>query len=134
MRYLTKRNYDMFDSLFDDFFDFPLLSKKNVMRTDILEDGDFYQIDIELPGFNKDEIKLNLQNGYLKITAKREQNVQGQDKKFIRQERYYGELSRSFYVGNLSEEEINAKYNNGILTVLLPKQSKAENKKYINIE
>jgi HSP20 family protein len=134
MRYLVKRNNDLFDNLFDDFFDFPFSSKRALMRTDIQEDADHYQIDIELPGFNKDEIKINLQDGYLKITAQKEQNNQEQEKRIIRQERFYGELSRRFYVGNLSETDINAKYNNGILTVLLPKQSKAENKKYINIE
>ena len=106
------------------------------MRTDIRKVGDNYQIEVELPGFSKEDIKINLDNGYLTISARREhaRDEQGDDETIIRSERYFGEISRSYYVGDVSEDDISAKYNNGILTVLLPAESKAEKKKYITIE
>ncbi|MDD4000748.1 MAG: Hsp20/alpha crystallin family protein [Bacilli bacterium] len=132
---IVKRNKNFFDSFFDDFFDRPLIQRRDLMRTEVKKVDDNYQIDIELPGFNKEEIKLNLENGYLTISAKREQSTEEKDKDdIVRTERYYGAFSRSYYVGNTSEEEITAKYENGILTVLLPVESKTENKKYITIE
>jgi len=134
MRYLTKRNNGFFD-LFDDFFEFPLAGKKNNMRVDIKENEENYQIDVELAGFKKEDIKIQLEDGYLTISAVRAAEDKEEEKgRIIRQERYYGEVSRSFYVGNYSEEEVNAKYENGVLTVTLPKSSQAENKKYITIE
>ena len=110
--------------------------RRDLMRTDIRKVGDNYQIEVELPGFSKEDIKINLDNGYLTISARREhaRDEQGDDETIIRSERYFGEISRSYYVGDVSEDDISAKYNNGILTVLLPAESKAEKKKYITIE
>jgi HSP20 family molecular chaperone IbpA len=136
MKFLVKKNNNFLDSFFDDFFEYPFNSKKGLMRTDIKKLDGYYQLDVELPGFNKEDIKINLEDGYLKISARREHSHEEKenDEKVIRSERYYGEFSRAYYVGNLSEDEINAKYNNGVLTVLLPEESKTENKKYITIE
>ena len=133
---IIKRRKNFFDSLFDDFFDFPTFPRRDLMRTDIRKVGDNYQIEVELPGFSKEDIKINLDNDYLTISARREhaRDEQGDDETIIRSERYFGEISRSYYVGDVSEDDISAKYNNGILTVLLPAESKAEKKKYITIE
>lgn len=135
MKLVNRRN-NFFDSLFDDFFDFPSFPRRDLMRTDIKKVGDNYQIDVELPGFNKEDIKINLDNGYLSISARRDESHEEKrdDETIIRSERYYGEISRSYYVGDIDESSISAKYNNGILTVLLPAEGKTEKKKYITIE
>jgi len=135
MKLVNRRN-NFFDSLFDDFFDFPSFPRRDLMRTDIKKVGDNYQIDVELPGFNKEDIKINLDNGYLTISARRDESHEEKrdDETIIRSERYYGEISRSYYVGDIDESSISAKYNNGILTVLLPAEGKTEKKKYITIE
>ncbi|MDD4000749.1 MAG: Hsp20/alpha crystallin family protein [Bacilli bacterium] len=134
MRYLVRRNNDFLDSIFDGLSSRPLSRCGNLMKTDIKKIDDSYQIDIELPGFNKEDIKIDLEDGYLTIFAKREQDNSEEGKTIVRTERYYGEYSRSYYVGNLALDEVTAKYNNGILTVLVPTEGKAESKKYITIE
>jgi HSP20 family molecular chaperone IbpA len=136
------------ENLFDDWMDFsfPDVEKvlygkheKNMMKTDVKEKGDTYEVDIDLPGFQKDEISVSLENGYLSISAakgldKDEQNKEG---KYIRRERYAGSMSRSFYVGDgLRQEDVHAKYENGILKLSVPKEApkKVESNKYIAIE
>ncbi len=112
---------------------------KNIMKTDIKEKDNCYEIDIDLPGFQKDEISANLENGYLVINAvknekKEEKNESGV---YIRRERYTGQCSRSFYVGEaVEQQEIKAKFDNGILRLTVPKkeEKKVEQKKYIAIE
>ena len=109
------------------------------MKTDVKETDVGYEVDIDLPGFKKDEISAKLDDGYLTISAskgldKDEKNKEG---KYIRKERYAGAMSRSFYVGgDVTEEDIKAKYEDGILRLSIPKkEAKAvENKKYIAIE
>ena len=111
----------------------------HVMKTDVKETDAGYEVDIDLPGFKKDEISAKLDDGYLTISAskgldKDEKNKEG---KYIRKERYAGAMSRSFYVGgDVTEEDIKAKYEDGILRLSIPKkEAKAvENKKYIAIE
>ena len=141
------------ESLFDDdWMDFPfereffgkknpLYGKhaKNMMKTDVRETENGYEVDIDLPGFKKDEINAKLENGYLTVSASKGLDKDEKDKegKYIRQERYAGAMSRSFYVGEeLTQEDIKAKYENGILKLLLPKkEAKAvEQKRYIEIE
>lgn len=113
--------------------------EKNVMKTDIKETDNSYEIDIDLPGFQKEEINANLENGYLTINAvKKEQKEQKNESGvYIRRERYTGQCSRSFYVGDaVEQQEIKAKFDNGILRLTVPKkeQKKVEQKKYIAIE
>ena len=98
------------------------------MKTDIREKKDKYVVDIDLPGFEKENISLSLDNGYLNISAKTEKEENNEDEeRFVRQERFYGECSRSFYVGeDITEEDINAKFNNGILKIEIPKKEKQE--------
>ena len=137
------------ENLFNDDwmnFGFPEVDKAlygkhagNVMKTDVKETETGYEVDIDLPGFKKDEINAKLDNGYLTISAAKGIDKDEQDKngKYIRRERYAGSMSRSFYVGEgVTEEDIKAKYEDGILRLVVPKKdAKAvENKKYIAIE
>lgn len=125
------------ENLLDEFFDEPwekslfgarnpLYGKhaKNLMKTNVKETGDHYEVDIDLPGFQKDEISVELQNGYLTIQAAKglDRDQKDQEGRYIRQERYSGTCSRSFYVGDVQPEEINAKYDSGILMLTLPKK------------
>lgn len=141
------------ENLFDDdWMDFPLergfwggrnplygKHAKNMMKTDIREHDDKYEIDIDLPGFKKDEIGVELEDGYLTITAQKSLNKDEEKKqgRYIRRERYAGSMQRSFYVGDaLTQEDIKAKYEHGILKLSVPKkEAKAvETKKTIAIE
>ena len=137
------------ENLFNDDwmdFGFPEVDKalygkhaSNVMKTDVKETDTGYEVDIDLPGFKKDEINAQLDNGYLTISASKGLDKEEKDKKgkYIRKERYAGAMSRSFYVGEgITQEDIKAKYEDGILRLSVPKkEAKAvENKKYIAIE
>ncbi len=125
------------ENLFDDWMDFSfpdvdraLYGKRadHVMKTDVKEKEDGYEVDIDLPGFKKDEIRVMLDNGYLTISAakgldKDEKNKEG---KYIRRERYAGTMSRSFYVGaQVKNEEVHAKFEDGILRLQVPKKQEA---------
>ena len=119
----------------------PLYGKhvKNMMKTDIREHEKGYEVDIDLPGFKKDEIGIELENGYLTVSAEKGLDKDEEDKKgkYIRKERYAGALSRTFYLGEeIREEEIKAKFENGILSVSIPKEEekKVEGPKHISIE
>ena len=132
------------ENLFDDFFgrDFdlvpalaggsnPLYGKhaKNLMKTDVRETEGTYELDVDLPGFKKDEISLDLKDGYLSISAAKGLDKDEKDKrgKYIRQERYAGTCSRSFYVGDGVEPgDVSAKFEDGILRVSLPKREQKE--------
>lgn len=126
---------------FDDLFDEPFFKTNSttVMKTDVKEQDGSYMIDIELPGYNKEDIKAHLQDGYLTITASTNKNVDEKDSKgnYIRRERYTGQCSRSFYVGeNVKDEDIKAGYKDGVLSLVVPKMDakQIEEKKYIEIE
>lgn len=121
-----RNNFDLFDDMFEDSF-FPR-KEKNLMRTDIREKQDKYIIDIDLPGFSKENIDLSLNNGYLEISAKvEESNNSDEEERFVRKERFYGECSRSFYVGDdIQEEDIHAEFKNGILMIEIPKKEEVK--------
>ena len=109
------------------------------MRTDIEENDNNYELAIDLPGMKKDNVKISLEDGYLTIHAKQESKNDEKDKhgKYIRRERYYGEASRSFYVGDeVTEEDIKAKFEDGTLKIEVPKKENKQikNKKYIEIK
>ena len=133
-----KRNLGLFDdSFFNDFFNTPfLLGDRQIMRTDLREEDNRYLLDIELPGLNKQDIKLSLEDGYLTVEVVKEESKEQKDDKgnYVRRERYYGNCSRTFYLGDVKEEDIAANYNNGILTVSVPKAEAVDKKKYIEIE
>ncbi len=140
---------DLFDDLWANFHfesDWfgrknPLYGKsaQNMMKTDIRENESSYEVLVDLPGYAKEDIHVKLEKGYMTISAVKEQNEEEKDKdgKFIRRERYSGSVSRSFYVGDaLTNEEVKAKYENGILQLTVPKkEAKAlEQNSYIAIE
>ena len=123
---------NLFDELFDDAFrpmwdmDRALYGKhaRAVMKTDVRETDSGYELDIDLPGFKKDEVKLDLKDGYLTISAARGLDRDEKDKqgRYIRQERYAGQCSRSFYVGDsIQPADVHAKFEDGILKLTLPK-------------
>ena len=106
----------------------PLYGKhaKHMMKTDVRETEDTYEVDMDLPGFKKDEINVDLKNGYLTVSAAKGLDKDEKDKngKYIRQERYTGAMSRSFYVGDVTPEDVKAKFEDGILQISLPKAEK----------
>ena len=112
---------------------------QNMMKTDVREGEKSYELDIDLPGFSKDEITVQLENGYLSISAAKglDKDQENKDGKYIRRERYAGSMSRTFYVGDqLTEQDIQAKFENGILQLTVPKKEakQVEGHKYIAIE
>jgi len=121
MMLVPRRNFDLFDDFFDDnFFN---KKDKNLMKTDIKEKKDKYIIEMDLPGFEKENIKLELNNGYLTISGKQENKIDEEEEKYVHKERFYGECTRSFYVGDtIKEEDIDAEFKNGILKIDIPKK------------
>ena len=122
------------ENLFDDFFNSAMFPKaehelygkhaKNLMNTDVREVENGYEIDMNLPGFKKDEVEIQLQDGCLTVSAAKGLDQDEEDKKgrYIRQERYAGSLSRSFYVGeDVEPQDVKAKYENGVLKLFVPK-------------
>lgn len=133
MRYmnLIPRNY--FGDIFDDFMP---PKKEDNMKCDIYEkDGD-YHIDMDVPGFGKDEIKIEAKKDYLTITAEKssEVNDEDKDKNYIHRERSYGKYQRSFYLHDLDSDKVEAEFNNGVLSIIVPKKEETEDKKYIEIK
>ena len=141
------------ENLFDDWMDFsfpeiPDVDKtlygkhaKNMMKTDIRDVDGNYELEIDLPGFTKEEVTAELKDGYLTISAAKGLDKDEQEKetgKYIRRERYAGACQRSFYVGeDITEQDIKAEFKHGILKLFVPKkeaQPKVENKKYVAIE
>ena len=140
------------DNLFDDFFEFPFFddraerklyghNAKNIMKTDIKEHKDGYELEIDLPGFHKDEIQAELKDGYLTISAAKQLNQDEKEKEsgnYIRRERYSGSCQRSFYVGDeITQEDIKAEFKHGILKLFVPKKEakpEVEQRKFVSIE
>ena len=153
---LFNESFDLMDRFYDPWFgfdnrEFKNLEKKlyghrakNVMNTDIKENDTGYEMTIDLPGFSKDEVSVDLQNGYLIISAakgldqnKAESDEEAKKGNYIRRERYVGSCQRSFYVGDaITHEDVKAKFKHGILTIEIPKKdaNQVEAKKYIAIE
>lgn len=132
-----KNDFDLLGDIFTDPFFNDHESK--AMKTDIKEKDDEYQIDIELPGYQKENIKMDIEDGYLTIHAEIDtDNEEKEEGKFVRRERYIGSCSRSFYVGDeVKSEDIKAAFRNGVLKIEIPKvEEKKElpEKKYIQIE
>lgn len=137
------------EDLFDDFMGYPTGRQaasnaypqvKDMMKTDIRDVDGNYELEIDLPGFKKEDVKIQLKNGYLNIQATREEKKDEKDdkSKYVRRERYTGTCNRSFYVGSsIKHEDIHAKYENGILYVTFPKEEtkkEAEEKKFVSID
>lgn len=141
------------ENLFDDFMDFPFdreffgrrnplygKNEKNLMKTDIRETDTGYELDVDLPGFKKEEISAKVENGYLTISAAKGLDKEEKDEntgKYIRRERYSGQCARTFYIGEeVRQDEVRAKFEDGILKLSIPKKDakQVEENKYISIE
>ena len=139
MMMIPRRNeFDLWEDMFKDPF-FTGERHNKLMKTDIKEKKDEYLIDIDLPGYEKENIQMTIEDGYLTVhaTSSVNKDEKEEDGTFVRKERYFGECSRSFYVGDsITEEDIKATFRNGTLRIKLPKKDPKEelpNKKYIEI-
>ncbi len=139
--YLNRRNNDLDlfedeDPFFANFFNVFSKDGSKLMRTDIKETEKDYVILIDVPGFDKKDIKLSLDKKYLTVTATSSKEEKDHNSKYLRKERFYGTCSRSYYVGEIEQKDIKASFENGVLSIVLPKQDyqKVEEKKYIEID
>ncbi len=138
------REMDLWDDIFDDPFfrnpgAFERRQENRIMKTDIKELKDKYEISIDLPGYDKENLDMSIEDGYLTVHAKTtKENENKEEGKFVRKERFFGECSRSFYVGeDVTEEDIKASFKNGTLKIEVPKKEEKKalpEKKYITIE
>lgn len=136
----NSRKNEVYSADFDDFFKPFFNFNRNMMsmKTDIQERKDKYIVEVDLPGLDKKDIDLNIEDGYLNICVNKSEECCDKDKKgnYIRRERHYGSQCRSFYIGEVNEENLHAVYNKGILTITIPKKEIKENcnKRRIEIE
>jgi HSP20 family molecular chaperone IbpA len=125
------------DDIFDDDFDKMIPSNRiNSMKCDVYEKDGNYNIDMDIPGFNKNDIKIECEDGLLTISAEKkiDNKEEDKDKRFIRRERVFGKVSRSFTFNDIDESKINAEFKDGTLKVIIPKVEKSNSKKYIEIK
>ena len=118
------------DDIFDDFM---VPERSTLGKCDIYEKDNKYHIEMDVPGFKKEDLKINLENNYLTIKAEKKNEVKDDSKKYIRRERSYSKFERSIYLGDADEKNIDAEYKDGILTIIVPKQDEKKSKKYIEI-
>lgn len=118
------------DDIFDDF----VPTKRNDMKCDIYEKGGDYHIEMDIPGFGKDDIKIESKDGYLTISAEKNTEDNEEDKNYIRRERTYGRYERSFYLGDFDDTDVEAEFKDGILKITVPKKEQNNDKKYIEIK
>ena len=138
MKYTVSRNNDLFDDIFDNMFRTPTYSNNAVMKTDVHEKDGKYILDVEIPGYKKEDVKISLFNGTLTISAEHNETNEEKDAKgrVLRQERYSGTCTRSFYVGDaIKDTDVKASFDNGILKIEIPTEQKKEEetKKFIDI-
>ncbi len=145
MRPSVVYNGNLMENIFDDFFKGSVISSENAcsvnrMRTDIKNCDDCYEIEMDLPGFSTEDMKAELKDGYMTVTATHSENKEEKDEEgnYIRRERYQGQYKRSFYVGDaVTQEDIKAKYTDGVLKITVPKiekKAEEEEKQIITIE
>ena len=139
MKYGLLRHNDLFEDMFDNMFKAPVMSPNALMKTDVHEKDGKYILDVEIPGYKKEDVKISLYNGTLSITASKNDSTEEKDDKgrVIRQERYSGTCSRSFYVGDgIKDTDVHASFNDGILKIEIPTEQKKEEeeKKFIDIK
>ena len=136
---ITKYNNEDFFSgnWLKNFFDIPLINNSNILKTNIRKEGSNYIYEIDVPGYNKEDISINYDDGYIVIEAKTSKSTSSSSNdSYVRQERYTGTCSRSYYIGEIDENKIVAKYNNGILSISFPDEenNKKTKVKQINIQ
>ncbi len=127
------------DDIFDDMEKEMRLPRENHMKCDVYEKDGKYHVEMDIPGFDKKDIKIECNEGVLTVAAKKEHNKDEEHKdnngkKYIRKERYFGSTSRSFSFADIDEENIKAEFKNGTLLLTIPKKEKVDNKKIINID
>ena len=137
MMMIPRRNGNGVD-IFDEVFNDPFFSEKEnkIMKTDVKEKDGSYILEIDIPGYDKEDIQIELQDGYVTVTATKNEEKEDKHAKYLKRERFSGMCSRSYYAGeNITEEDIKANFKNGILTITFPKEAekKIEQKKYIPI-
>ena len=122
------------DDFFDDFA-LPKMPKMELMKTDVYEKGGIIQVEMDVPGFDKNDIKIDVDDGVLTIEAEKEESKEDKEgKNYDRRERSYGSFKRQFNVRSIKENEIDAKFHNGVLKISFPKEEKKETKKFIEIK
>lgn len=131
---LVPRSYFL-DDVFDDFMA-PTKPHHNPMKCDVFEKDGEYNIEIDIPGYKKEDISIETSDGYLTVSAEKkiENNEEDLDKKYICHERHYGKIERSFYFGDMDQDKISAKMDNGTLSIKVPKVEEKTSKKLIEIE
>ena len=132
---LPMRKYYL-DSIFDDFMDDKPVFPMDTMKCDIYEKDGAYHIEADIPGFKKDEISVDCEDGYVTITAEKNSENEEKDegKKYLKRERSYSKTTRKFYVGDIDANEIKAEFKDGMLKVTVPKEEKLPSKKTIQID
>lgn len=125
---LPKKFY--LDNIFDNFMDDENMTN---MKCDIYQKDNCYHIEADIPGIDKKDITVECNDGYLTISAVKDHEENKEEKDFIRQERFYGQIKRKFYVGKVDEEAIKASFDNGVLKIIVPKEDKEKSKKVIEI-
>lgn len=133
---LIRRNRDFFEDFFNDLNVTTPNMTNTLMKTDIKETKKGYELLVDLPGINKDDVKVSIENGYLHIEAevKRENDEKDQECKYIRRERYYGQVKRSYYVGDISIDDVKGSFKDGVLSVEIPKEvKKVPEKRYLEL-
>lgn len=124
-----RKRRGLFDTFFDDFFTEDKLS----LRTDLVENENNYLFKVDLPGVNKEDIKINIKNNYLTLEVEKKEEREEENKNYLRKERFYGSASRSYYVGNVNIDDLTATFENGVLQITVPKEVKQETK-YLEIK
>ncbi len=128
---LMPRNYFL-DDFFEDFS--PMVREHGLMKCDVYEEDNDYKIEVDLPGFNKEDVVVEMNDDYLTIKAEKKSEVNNKNKKYIYNERKYGKVERSFYLKGIKQDDIKAKMDNGTLYITVPKQKEIESKKLIEIK
>ena len=132
------KGFDLFDPFFDDDFFRPEHAPRHeneMLRTDVVENENNYELVMDVPGMQKEDVQIEVEDGYLTITATKQSKQDETKKNYVRRERYSYSAKRSFYVGNIKEEDIKAKMDNGELHIMVPKESEQTiAKKHISIE
>lgn len=118
----------------DDVINSLMESEKSEMKCDIYEKDNTYFVELDLPGYKKEDIKIECNKGNLIISCEKQKEEKDETKKYIRRERSYGKYSRSIYLGDIDQNNIDAEFNNGTLTITIPKIDEEKNKKYIDIK
>lgn len=122
------------DDFFEDFTPMTKMPKMDFMKCDVYEKGGNVHIEMDIPGYKKEDIKIDVEDGILSVEASCNEEKEDEEKNYYRKERVSGSFKRQFSVGNINDEDIDAKFEHGVLTIIFPKEEKKETKKFIEIK